>query len=290
MRALWSRVTHSHGYRVWMRFADAGGNVMAAGMSFQMLFAVFAGVWVLFAAASSFFAQQPQVKEATIGIINLQVPGLIDSNGPILPGMLDHPSTMTTSGILALIATLYTAIAWFSYARAAVRRIFDLPATSPTNFLLQKGLDLGLALAYGVVVVLSAIGSAIATQAVDEVVVALGGSSTSTSLIGSIQVFGFFVVLVFDTAILGLLIRVLSGVNVPWRRLITGALMGGLALGILKIIATVYISGSTENPLFASVALFIGLLLWFNLSSRVVLLAAAWVATERVSSGEQLPA
>lgn len=273
-----------------MRFSDAGGNVMAAGMSFQMLFAVFAGVWVLFAVASSFFAQAPQVKEATIGIINLQVPGLIDTNGPILPGMLDNPSSMTASGLLALFATVYTAIAWFSYARAAVRRIFDLPATPPTNFVLQKAIDLGLALAYGLLVILSAMGSAVATQAVDEVVVALGGSATSSKLIGAIQIFGFIIVLIFDTLVLGILIRVLSGVNVPWRRLITGALMGGLALGILKIIATVYISGSTQNPLFASVALFIGLLLWFNLSSRVVLLAAAWVATERVTSGEHLPA
>ena len=38
------------------------------------------------------------------------------------------------------------------------------------------------------------------------------------------------------------------------------------------------LGGASNNPLIASFAVFIGLLIWFNLVCQVVLAAAAWVA------------
>jgi len=252
---------------------------MAAGMSFQMLFASFAGIWVLFAVANQQFMSHPEIKAAAIDFINNQVPGLIDSNGPIYPEMLSQSGSMTGTGILAAIATVWTAIAWLDYTRSALRRIFGLPPTTNVNVVYLKLYDLGLAVVYGILVILSAIGSVVITQSIDDICSSLGIDPNNDVVYYTLQAIAVVLVLAFDTLILGFMIRLLSGVNVPWSRLVGGALFGGAVLGLLKIFATVFIARSTDNPLFASVALFIGILLWFNLSCRVFLLAASWVAT-----------
>jgi membrane protein len=279
MKNALTRVKATFPYQVWENYSRSGGNLLAAGMSFQMLFASFAGIWVLFAVANSAFLAHPEIKAASIDFINNQVPGLIDSNGPIYPEMLSQTSSMTFTGIVAGIATLWTAIAWLDYTRVAMRGIFSLPATTSVNVVYLKLYDFGLAVIYGLLVIMSAIASVVVTQAVDDVCIGFGIDPDNDVLFGTLQVAGVVLVLAFDTLLLGLMIRVLSGVNIPWSRLVGGALFGGVVLGVLKIFATVYIARSSDNPLFASVALFIGILLWFNLSCRVFLLAASWVAT-----------
>jgi membrane protein len=279
VKNLLTRLKASFPYQVWDNYSRSGGNLMAAGMSFQMLFASFAGIWVLFAVANQQFMSHPEIKAAAIDFINNQVPGLIDSNGPIYPEMLAQSGSMTASGILAAIATVWTAIAWLDYTRSAMRRIFGLPPTTNVNFVYLKLYDFGLAVIYGILVIVSAIGSVVVTQSIDDICTSLKIDPNNDVVYYSLQALAVVLVLAFDTLILGFMIRLLSGVNVPWSRLVGGALFGGAALGLLKIFATVSISRSTDNPLFASVALFIGILLWFNLSCRVFLLAASWVAT-----------
>ena len=57
-------------------------------------------------------------------------------------------------GALAILVSLVTAIAWLGSARGAVRDIAQL-AAPPTNFLLLKLKDLGLAIGFGVALVVS---------------------------------------------------------------------------------------------------------------------------------------
>ena len=47
----------------------------------------------------------------------------------------------------------------------------------------------------------------------------------------------------------------------------------------MRILGTSVVAGSVDrNPLFASVAVIVTLLVWVNLIARIVLLAAAWTA------------
>ena len=280
MRKFWNWIEASYPNRVWLTFRDAGGNLLAAGMSYQMLFAVFAGVWVLFAAANQLFTERPSLRDGVINVINAQVPGLIDENGPIYPEMLANHQSMTISGVVALLATLYTAVAWLAYSRVAMRRIFDLPATTHIGFVPLKLHDLLIAVVYGMLIIISGIASVILTRTMDSISSDFGLATTSPVTIEIVRVFAFILMFALDTVMLGLFVRIMSGLLIPWRNLFVGVALGGAALGLFKIGATLFIREASDNPLLASVALFIGLLLWFNLSSRVILLAASWVATE----------
>lgn len=263
--------------RVYRLYASAGGNLLAAGMSFQALFAVFAAVWVGFSLFGIYLNDHPEVRDAVISYINVQIPGFIKTGGPIDPAILDKSTALGWTGGLAIVVVLYTAINWFTYARTAVRRVFDLPP-STFNFIALKLYDLVLALVYGLVIIVSATASVIASQLLAYLVQAWGFEDESGVITGSFQGLSFILILVLDTAVLATFIRVLSGVPIPWSHLWRGSLLGGLAFGVLKVVGVWLLGRPESNPLIASFAIFVGLLVWFNLASRIYLLSAAWIA------------
>ncbi len=91
-----------------------------------------------------------------------------------------------------------------------------------------------------------------------------------------------------DTVVLAALYRVLAGVRIPPRHLFPAALLGAAALGVLKILGTVLLGAAGANPLLASFAVIIGLLIWFNLVCQVILLAAAWFIVSMIDAGHPL--
>jgi membrane protein len=54
---------------------------------------------------------------------------------------------------------------------------------------------------------------------------------------------------------------------------------------ILKVAGTTYIAGVTSNPTYGVFAGAVGLLIWIDLVSRFLLLAAAWTATGKQPEG-----
>ncbi|MER5427209.1 YhjD/YihY/BrkB family envelope integrity protein, partial [Streptosporangium roseum] len=52
-----------------------------------------------------------------------------------------------------------------------------------------------------------------------------------------------------------------------------------LAFGLLKQLAALILSRTLNNPIYGVFAVMVGLLIWINLSARVILYAAAWTET-----------
>jgi membrane protein len=57
-------------------------------------------------------------------------------------------------------------------------------------------------------------------------------------------------------------------------------LVGGIGFSLLKLSASTLLPRVTANPLFASIAIVIGLLFWLNLIARLTLISAAWAAND----------
>lgn len=56
-----------------------------------------------------------------------------------------------------------------------------------------------------------------------------------------------------------------------------GAIIGAIGLVALQQLSSLFVSGAGSNPLLASFASLIALLLWVNLSAQVILIAAAYI-------------
>ena len=68
---------------------------------------------------------------------------------------------------------------------------------------------------------------------------------------------------------------------VRYRTVLRGAIFAAVGYEILKIVGTTYLASVTSNPTYGVFASAIGLLIWINLVSRFLLIAAAWTATGR---------
>ena len=271
-------------YRVYQSYSLNGGNLSAAGMSFQSFFAVFAAVWVSFSISGLYMNAHPDVKSAVIKFINLQIPNLISKGGAIDPDLLTS-TTFGWTGALALVVLAYTAINWIQYTRIAMHRMFGLPKPA-LNFVLLKLWDLVIALVYGIVIFFGASVTVFATSLFSDVIKWMGLSKSAESWLEyAIRGLVVFIVFVIDAVMLALMIRVLSGVPIPYRYLWRGSVLGGIALGAMKLAGASLLGGASKNPLFASFAVFIGLLIWFNLMCRVYLLTAEWIATSMRDNG-----
>jgi len=275
--------------RVFMQYNAKGGPLLAAGLSYQALFAVFAAIWVGFAIAGFAIKSNPELEAAFLALLQTNVPGLIDtgSGGAVNVDALFATGILTWTGAIAAVGLLFTALGWLASGRDAVRLLFGLP-TAPTNFLLLKLKDLGLALAFGLAMVLSAVLSVFSTAALSSVFDWLGIDQQSDVAIISARAVGLVIVLILDAAVLGAFYRIVSGIHIPFRQLAQGVLLAGIALGVLQALGSSLLGGATKNPLLASFAVIIGLLIWFNLICQVTLIGATWIAVSSDDAGVDL--
>jgi membrane protein len=284
----WRWVSSLKPYRVWIQFSHNDGNLRTAGMSYQSLFAIFAALWVVFSIAGYWLTSNQSLFVSLVKIINEAVPGLVGTNGE--PGVISETSLQslgTTFGwtsVIALIGLLWTAVAWLYYTRQAVRAMFDLERDE-RNYAIQKITDLGLAVVFGVVLILAASISLITTEAISFVLELFGVSGGSFWSNFFARVVGFAISIALNYFVLVAMYRVLSRVVIPWRFLVLGPLLGAIALSGLSVLGGLLIGGATRNPLLATFAVFVGLLLWFNMICRMILLAAAWIAVGMSDSG-----
>lgn len=266
--------------RVWFHYLERRGPLLSSGLSYQALFAVFAAIWVAFAVAGVLITGNPTVHQAVLDLLARSIPGLFSTDssaGAIDPTTLTTVSILSWTGAIAAVGLLFTALGWLGSARTAVRSMFKLPGAS-TNFILLILKDLGLAVAFGAALLLSAVLSVLSTLLIGSVLDWLGIVERKTVAEVLIRVAGFLIVLGLDTVVLGTLYRVLSGIKIPLRILAPGAIIGALALGILKVLGTLLLGGATHNPLLVTFAVFVGLLIWFNLICQIILLGAAWIS------------
>ena len=96
------------------------------------------------------------------------------------------------------------------------------------------------------------------------------------------------IVFAIDTVAIAMLFRILSGVKAPARALWIGAMIGGVGLTVLQQLSGLFVRGAASNPLLASFAVLIALLLWFNLSAQVILLASSYIIVATVESRDRV--
>ena len=278
--------------RVWRHFLYQNGFILSSGLSYQALFAVFAALYVVLAVAGIWLTGDPARLEAFVTLLNTYAPGLIGPNGVITTDALTEVATQSTSlfgwtGAIALAGLIWTAIAWITYARTAVRSIFGLPKDMRA-YVLLKARDFLAGFAFGTVLLIATALSVATSSFLDWMLGLAGLDSDSGWSDFLVQAGAFIVVFVIDTLVLAVMFRFLSGAAMPWRRVWIGSLLGSAALSALQLLGGFLLSRASTNPLLATFAVFIGMLLWFRITSIILLVAAAWIAVEAADAHESL--
>ena len=101
-----------------------------------------------------------------------------------------------------------------------------------------------------------------------------------SALQASLKVLAVALALALDTVVVAILLSRLSGAQLPWRAVRSGALLAAVGFEVLKLFGTFLIARTTQNPVYATFGVVVGLLVWINFVSRLLVYAAAWTATE----------
>jgi membrane protein len=266
--------------RVLLYYSSANGSLLASGLAFQAIFAVFAAVWVGFSVVGLVVAGNRDLQEPLIHLLSNVVPGLIKSgagsSGAIDPKVLLNAGAFTLSGVIALVGVLVTALGWLSSARTAIRILFGL-AQPATHFLLLRLRDLGVGIVLAIALIVSAVLSVAGSAATTALLPLIGVSSHSFFGAALGRVVTLAVMFALDAVTLGIFFSIMSGVRLPFRRLVGGAIVGAIGLGALKVVGGSLLGVSKHNPLLASFAVILGLLIFFNFACQVLLISAAWI-------------
>ena len=268
--------------RVWRHFLQNNGFLLAASISYQSLFAIFAVLYVAFAIVGLWLGGSQQAIDGLITLINRYIPDLISTDGLVTPEQVEavataSGSTLAITGAIAVAVAIWTAIGFITFTRRAVRDIFGLPFDR-RNYFLLKARDLLAALIFGVALVLGAVLGTLATGALDFLLSLVGLDSESWGTKLLVSVGSFVVAFAINAAALAALFRFLTGATLTRRTIWPGALLGGGAIAVLQIAVGFLFRYSPSNPLLATFAIFIAFLLWFRLVGIVILVAASWIA------------
>lgn len=278
---LWQRLQRTRPMRTMSHFTDVGGSVLSGGMSYQALFAVFAALYVGFAVFGIVLRERPELLHSLVEQLNTFVPGLVGNgkNFAIDVDALLGASLLNWTGVLAGASLLWVAMAWFTGTRRSIRIIFGLEVKEYKNALILKARDLLLALCFGLAILISAALTVMSSNVLEGIASALNADPDSWYLGTLGTVVRYAAMYVFDVAVLYAMHRFLAEIKIPRMRLLAGCALGGIALVVLKILGGLLLNGASSNPLLATFAVLIGLLLWFNFICRALLLTAAWIAT-----------
>ncbi len=264
--------------RAFLRYSERRGAMLADSVTYRALFSVFAAVLLGFSIAALWLGNDPVAWQALIAAVDRAVPGLVGEGGLIDPDKISAPGGLTVAGVIAAVGLIGAAIGAIGSLRTAMRIICD-QGTDDVPFWLVMLRNVGLAIGAGGALAISAAVTMIGTAGLGLVASWLGVGSDDAIVTWGGRLVAILATFVLDAVAVAALFRVLSGVRAPARALWTGSLLGAVALTVLQQLSGLFVGGATSNPLLASFAALIALLLWFNLSAQVILIATAYIVT-----------
>lgn len=264
--------------RMNARYGVARGAQLAGGIAYAALFSVFAALTIAFTVFMRIIGDNEELRDAVVDAIDSALPGIVDTgenNGAIAPEDLVMTDGLTWASVVAVVALLFSALAVMGALSGSVRAMFGL-VVPPGNIVIVKLRDLLGFVVLGLSVLLTAALGIGAGAAGDLVTSLLGLDSAVVGLlVRALALLGAFGV---DLLVFVALIRVVGGARPPRRDLWRGAAIGALGSGVIRFLGTSLVGGATANPLLASFAVIVTLLLWVNLVARLALYVSAWTA------------
>lgn len=277
-RARWAGVDHA--VRAYDRHSAVLGGQVAAAITYFGFLSFFPLLALSFAVVGYVSVVFPDARDGITSAVESAFPSLVGSGA----GQIDIDDVVAAragAGVIGLAGLLYAGLGWVDALRDGLRAVFGTLDDSPP-FLRKKLVDLLVLVLLGLAMLGSIVVSSLATAATALVLgwVGLADSLAATVLL---KVLVVLLALAFDTAVLTILLTRLSGAALSWRQVGSGAVLGAVGFEVLKLLGTFLIGRTTDNPAYATFGVVVGLLVWINLVSRLLVYTAAWTATRPYS-------
>ncbi|MGH3387666.1 MAG: YihY/virulence factor BrkB family protein [Actinomadura sp.] len=275
-RRRWSWLDHLA--RAYTRYHERRGDRLAAAVTYFGFLSFFPLLALAYALLGYLVGVSDRARRYLVEAIDSVLPGLA---GQVPVEQIAE--ARATAGIIGLAGLLITGVGCVDALREALRDIWGKDPAGGGHLLVKKLWNIVVLLFLGTMLMLSVAISTVTTSATHGVLEVLGLDRTAWAGT-ALRLLGVAIAIVFNTLIFLVLFARLSGGSAPWRGLLRGALLGAIGFEALKLIATFLVGLTTGNPVYASFAVVVGMLVWINVVSRFTLYVAAWTATQAQDS------
>ena len=269
-----------HAIRAYDRNAEVMGTQLAAAITYFGFLSFFPLLALGFSVVGYISDIYPSAQADVTRALQDAFPSLVgDGDGQI--NVQDIVDARANAGIIALLGLAYAGMGWLDALRDGLRRIF---ATSDVklSFVKKKLTDVVVLVLLGLALLGSLIVTSMATAATTFVLDHVGLDQTALA-VGLLKVISVAFALVADTVLFAIVFSRLSGAKLTWRQVRSGALLAAIGFELLKLVGTFLIGRTTQNPLYATFGVVVGLLVWMNFVAKLTIFAAAWTATQPYS-------
>jgi membrane protein len=183
------------------------------------------------------------------------------------------------AGVLGLLGTLLSGLGWIEALREAIRTLWHQNIKAG-NIVTRKVADVIALVGLFAVIAASVVVSGAATAATDQVLSFLDVDGSAPAKAFTF-VLSYVLGALIDLGIFLYLFIRLAKVPTPIRRVLKGAVLGAVGFEVLKFFGAFYIGRTTSKgeATYGTFATVVGLLLFLNLVSRLVLYTAAFTVT-----------
>ncbi|GAB2639629.1 inner membrane protein YhjD [Gordonia jinhuaensis] len=259
------------------RYQNQKGDYFAAGATYFSVFAIFPLLMVAFATAGFVLSSHPELLDELRDHISSAMPG---STGDSIKDLIDQAiDSRTTIGIVGLVGALYSGMGWMANIRQALTVQWGTEPEKP-NFLRTKisdllaliGLFVALAISFG----LSALGaSSLTTKILQWLHVShLTGAGVA------VRVVSILLSIAASWLLFTWIIAKLPRVALPLRNAAKAGLVTAIGFEVFKYIATFYLQKVVSGPAGATFGPILGIMVFAFFTTRIVLFATAWAATD----------
>lgn len=284
LKSVIARVLQLRIVRAYLSYGEHKGSMLADSVTYRALFGIFAGVLLGFSIAALWLGNSPDAMAALSGALESVLPGLSDM---VDLERIQARSVFSITGIASLVGLIAAAIGAVGSLRTAINELGD-QLHHREFFLWVYARDLLVAAGFGFLLMLAALLGTVSSVGISRVAEWFGGAIAGGVTGWITQFTSLIIVFLIDTLAIAFVFRVLSAVRAPVKALWTGATLGAIGLVVLQTLSGLFVRGATANPLLATFAALIALLLWVNLSVQVVLIASSYILTATAESHDRV--
>jgi membrane protein len=259
-----------HVARAALRYDRVNGARLAAAVTYYQFLAVFPLAAVALSVLGYLLAGSATMRAEVEQALLANLPGLPVESISEVRGV---------AGLIGAIGFVLAGLGWVNSVRGSVRRMWGVEET-PGNLFFARVIDFGVLLALGCVLGASvwlSFGAASAVRWLFDLV-GFGDSQPGDTVAAVLAgLLAGLINLVYFVALLTGLPRL----RLTFRQVLGPALVGSAGMEVLKTAGRIYVNHTNTNPVYQTVVVAVGLLVFLDWLNQLLLFCAALTATSR---------
>jgi membrane protein len=273
-----------HAVRTQEHYSDVKAGQQAGAVTYFGFLSVFPILALAFFVIGYVAKVVPESRDTLVDAIDSMLPGIIGRGDNQLQ-LEDIENAAGTVGLIGLVGVLYSGLGWLSALRDALITVFALPDREQPNFLMGKVRDLLTLVVIGVVMLVAVAVTGVVAGFSEDL---LDWAGLSTELGWLVKLLTIALGLPVNTLLFLVMFRLLAAPDLPFRAMLSGAVLGAVGFEILKQASTLLITATQGQPAFQAFGIALILVVWINYTSRISMYAAAWAWTHPLAVQERV--